>query len=142
MRIAIISDVHANFEALLAVEDLLREADAVVALGDYLYLDSPKLQELKNLDYDLIAFGQTHRSYVDIGSRPGLLNPGSVGQARHARAPRASPLWIPTPWRHHLSTPPTILHLSSHRRARPEPGSGSGSIWWSDGTCNRRRIEG
>jgi predicted phosphodiesterase len=175
MRIAIISDIHANFHALQAVEDLVREADAVIALGDYvgyycqvnevldfvrsldarcllgnheafllrgcperaneavrfgiehadrvitqnhrewlatlpllwggdiggrsmllchgspwrpledyLYPNSPSFQELFTFEYDFIAFGQTHRPFVKFDGRPKLINPGSVGQARHA----------------------------------------------------------
>ena len=30
----------------------------------------------------MLAFGQTHRPYIDLARRPILLNPGSVGQSR------------------------------------------------------------
>lgn len=47
----------------------------------YLYADNPRLLELENLDFDLVAFGQTHRTLYRVG-RPMLLNPGAVGQSR------------------------------------------------------------
>ena len=34
MRLALISDIHANFEALRALSDVLAEADQVLCLGD------------------------------------------------------------------------------------------------------------
>ncbi len=52
-------------------------------LHDYLYPDSPKLEQLDCFDYDVIAFGQTHRPYLRDGAHPRLINPGSVGQSRH-----------------------------------------------------------
>jgi putative phosphoesterase len=54
-------------------------------LEAYLYADNPRLVELEQLDFDLVAFGQTHRALVREG-RPMLLNPGSVGQSRDAVA--------------------------------------------------------
>jgi predicted phosphodiesterase len=54
-------------------------------LEAYLYADNPRLVELEDLDFDLVAFGQTHRALVRDG-RPILLNPGSVGQSRDAVA--------------------------------------------------------
>src|SRR2546423_198138 len=184
MRIAIISDVHANLPALLAVENDLRAADAVVCLGDlvgyychvneslefvrglnpicilgnhdyfllagcpasvpeavkfgvafadrviasehrawlaqlpltwaglldgksmlavhgspwrpisdYLYADSTKLDELRAFDFDLIAFGQTHRSLLQEAHRPRLLNPGSIGQSRDYPGQASFALW-------------------------------------------------
>jgi putative phosphoesterase len=178
MRIAIVSDPHANFAALQTVLDVMKSADRVVCLGDltgyycqpnevietlrnlqatcllgnhdhyvlrgeaperapeavrwgvqfsrdhlnadhrdwlatlaprletewagfrallvhgspwdplegYLYADSPRLSELDALDYDLVAFGQTHRAYFRVDRRPLVLNPGSVGQSRDAVA--------------------------------------------------------
>ncbi len=174
MRVALISDIHANHEALKALSDVLAEADQVVCLGDlvgyycqvnevidalrdlkalcilgnhdyfllngtpldanesvkfgidyadavidpehrrwlsslpvnwggqigpklfnlvhgspwrpvhdYLYSDSPKLEGLSEFDYDVIAFGQTHRPFLRANQRPWLVNPGSVGQSRH-----------------------------------------------------------
>jgi putative phosphoesterase len=35
MRVALLSDIHANFEALTAVSDVLASADQVICLGDY-----------------------------------------------------------------------------------------------------------
>ena len=173
MRIAVISDIHANFEALRAISGDLMEADTIVCLGDllgyhcqvnetldwvrqnvtrcvlgnhdhfvlygcpesvpegvrfgvdfaartmtpdnrewlaglpmtyegiaddfsyllahgspwnplddYLYEDSAQLEKLKELDFNLIAFGQTHR-YLSRRHNESLhLNPGSVGQSR------------------------------------------------------------
>lgn len=54
-------------------------------LEAYLYADNPRLVELEQFNYDLVAFGQTHRALVREG-RPMLLNPGSVGQSRDAVA--------------------------------------------------------
>jgi predicted phosphodiesterase len=51
-------------------------------LADYLYIDSPLLAGLDAFDYDVIAFGQTHRALVRDERQPCLLNPGSVGQSR------------------------------------------------------------
>jgi predicted phosphodiesterase len=177
MRVLIISDPHANFVALNALDDLLREADRVVCLGDvvgyyaqpnevcdylrdlkalcirgnhdhyaltacpphlpegvkwgiahaqrtltaenltwlaslplswggflgemsallvhgapwspleaYLYADNPRLVELDTYEYDLVAFGQTHRALLKDGQRPLILNPGAVGQSRDGAA--------------------------------------------------------
>jgi len=174
MRIAIISDIHANYEALKILRDHLKAADKVIALGDfvgyycqvnevlgflrdldplcllgnhddfllhgcpdsendcvrfgieyadrvidpdhrrwlstlplvwggrmggrslllshgspwrplsdYLYADQPAVKELLRFDYDVIAFGQTHRSLLRTEKRPWRVNPGSVGQSRH-----------------------------------------------------------
>lgn len=55
-------------------------------LTDYLYPDHPALEALQGFDYDVIAFGQTHRPVMRTAQRPWLLNPGSVGQARHTAA--------------------------------------------------------
>ncbi len=51
-------------------------------LTDYLYPDLPAIQTLNEFDFDVIAFGQTHRRLLRNTGRPLLLNPGSVGQAR------------------------------------------------------------
>ncbi len=51
-------------------------------LEDYLYANNPKLAGLAEFQYDVIAFGQTHRTFVQTSKRPFLLNPGSVGQPR------------------------------------------------------------
>lgn len=50
----------------------------------YLYQDSPLLPKLDQFEYDLMAFGQTHRPLVRGERKPILLNPGSVGQSREA----------------------------------------------------------
>ncbi|MBK8136450.1 MAG: metallophosphoesterase family protein [Chloroflexi bacterium] len=176
MRLAIISDIHANFTALSALDEVLHQADLTVCLGDmtgyycqpnevcdslrhsgalclrgnhdhyaltetpervpesvkwgveftrqhlsaenrawletlspmkteifggfsallvhgapwdaleaYLYADNPRLVELERLNYDLVAFGQTHHALLRDG-RPILLNPGAVGQSRDGTA--------------------------------------------------------
>lgn len=51
-------------------------------LGDYLYEDNPRLAELARLDFDLIAFGQTHRFVHRCDGNHVHLNPGAVGQSR------------------------------------------------------------
>lgn len=55
-------------------------------LNDYLYDNNPALPGLDAFDYDVIAFGQTHRTMVRLDQRPFLLNPGSVGQSRDVKA--------------------------------------------------------
>jgi predicted phosphodiesterase len=177
MRVALISDLHANFEALRSVAPLLAGADRVICLGDlvgyycqvnevldycrqnrftcvlgnhdhwaltgcpshmneavrfgvdfaaanlsaqnrdwlaglplalgtklagtsaffchgspwspltgYLHSDSSEIADLDRFDYDLIAFGQTHRSQVRASGKQLILNPGSVGQSRDLTA--------------------------------------------------------
>ncbi len=49
---------------------------------DYLYADNPLLEKLNTFNYDIIAFGQTHRALVHNEKKPYLINPGSVGQSR------------------------------------------------------------
>ncbi len=55
-------------------------------IEDYLYADNPALEGLRAFDFDVVAFGQTHRPLWRSERRPYLLNPGSVGQSRHAPA--------------------------------------------------------
>ena len=55
-------------------------------LEDYLYQDQCDLEALREFDVDLVAFGQTHRPWHDVLERPVIVNTGSVGQSRHARA--------------------------------------------------------
>jgi putative phosphoesterase len=64
-------------------------------LTDYLYADSPRLSDLDAFDYDVIAFGQTHRALTRMEKRPYLLNPGAVGQSRD-RPGRACALVVAT----------------------------------------------
>jgi predicted phosphodiesterase len=54
-------------------------------IKQYLYADSPLLNRLDEFDYDLIAFGQTHRPFLSMDGRPLLINAGSVGQSRDER---------------------------------------------------------
>lgn len=58
-------------------------------LQDYLYADNEKLDPLDAFNFDVIAFGQTHRTLLRQNRRPLLVNPGSVGQSRD-RASMAS----------------------------------------------------
>jgi len=51
-------------------------------MRDYLYADSPKLDELDAFAFDVIAFGQTHRRIERQRNGRLLLNPGAVGQSR------------------------------------------------------------
>jgi putative phosphoesterase len=51
-------------------------------ITDYLYSDSPKFPALREFDFDLLAFGQTHRPLLVQNERPWLVNPGSIGQSR------------------------------------------------------------
>lgn len=55
-------------------------------LNDYIYDDGAMLKRLNDFDYDVIAFGQTHRAMMHLEKRPRMLNPGSVGQARDLKA--------------------------------------------------------
>jgi putative phosphoesterase len=55
-------------------------------LSDYLYAGTPTLTQLDLFDYDVVAFGQTHRAMARLDRRPCLLNPGSVGQSRDIAA--------------------------------------------------------
>lgn len=51
-------------------------------LRDYLYSNNPRLHDLDSFKYDVIAFGQTHRSLMRTNQKPYCINPGSVGQSR------------------------------------------------------------
>lgn len=51
-------------------------------LSDYLYADNPKLHQLDTFNYDVISFGQTHRTFIKEDKKPILINPGSIGQSR------------------------------------------------------------
>lgn len=48
----------------------------------YLYSDQPRLAELEEYVFDLVAFGHTHRQLLRLTQGPTILNPGSVGQSR------------------------------------------------------------
>ena len=52
-------------------------------LDDYLYADRIARAGLEKFNFDILAFGQTHRPFLDSSRRPVLINPGSVGQSRH-----------------------------------------------------------
>jgi putative phosphoesterase len=54
-------------------------------MEDYLYADSPLLADLDHFEFDILAFGQTHRPLIRLEKRPVLINPGSVGQSRDAK---------------------------------------------------------
>lgn len=64
---------------------LLAHGSPFSPLSDYLYEDKLRGSRLERFDFDLIAFGQTHRPLV-IEGPPILLNPGAVGQSRHQPA--------------------------------------------------------
>lgn len=51
-------------------------------LEDYLYADSPRLAGLDEFNFDLMAFGQTHRYYSRRDGAKLVINPGAVGQSR------------------------------------------------------------
>ena len=51
-------------------------------LTHYLYNDNTMLESLSSFKFDVVAFGQTHRLYLNTDRRPHRLNPGSVGQPR------------------------------------------------------------
>lgn len=51
-------------------------------LSGYLYPDSIEIDESLQLDFDLVAFGQTHRYVHRQSHRSQALNPGSIGQSR------------------------------------------------------------
>lgn len=77
MKIALISDIHANFEALQALSADLEQADLVVCLGDFV---GYYCQVNEVLDYmrqrQLICVRGNHDDYLVNGLRGGL--PGSV----------------------------------------------------------------
>ena len=51
--------------------------------NEYLYENSDKLVKLDDFNFDVIAVGHTHRSYINITKGNKLIfNPGSVGQSR------------------------------------------------------------
>jgi putative phosphoesterase len=51
-------------------------------LNEYLYPNNPSINQLKNLNFEVIAFGHTHREYLSKVNYKILINPGSVGQSR------------------------------------------------------------
>lgn len=51
-------------------------------LDDYLYEDHPRLADLIRLDFDVIAFGQTHRFFQRRHENHLHINPGAIGQSR------------------------------------------------------------
>lgn len=62
---------------------LLAHGSPFQPLDDYLYADVIPDKGLERFDFDLLAFGQTHRPLTVQSTRALLLNPGSVGQSRH-----------------------------------------------------------
>jgi putative phosphoesterase len=63
---------------------LLSHGSPFRPLMDYLYSDKVAGASLEKFDFDLLAFGQTHRPFSVTAQRPLLLNPGSVGQSRQS----------------------------------------------------------
>lgn len=64
-------------------------------MSDYIYADSPLLADLQRFDADVVAFGQTHRAFIEKSEGQWLVNPGSVGQPRDIRC-SASFAWLDT----------------------------------------------
>jgi predicted phosphodiesterase len=64
---------------------LLAHGSPFAPLTGYLYEDKIGQARLGDFDFDLIAFGQTHRP-LTIPGQPMLVNPGAVGQSRHLPA--------------------------------------------------------
>src|ERR1035441_516928 len=62
---------------------LLSHGSPFRPLTDYLYPDRISEVPLRHFDFDLLAFGQRPRPLLAASRKPMLLNPGSVGQARH-----------------------------------------------------------
>ncbi len=71
---------------LAGVSYLLSHGSPWRPFSDYLYEDRLESRRLAEFDYDVIAFGQTHRPLLHTTARPRLVNPGSVGQSRHSAA--------------------------------------------------------
>jgi predicted phosphodiesterase len=61
---------------------LLSHGSPFRPLTDYLYPNKIHRTPLGIFDFDALAFGQTHRPFLDASRRPLLLNPGSTGQSR------------------------------------------------------------
>ena len=68
-------------------------------LTDYLYADRIDRPRFADFSYEVIAFGQTHRPLLLTEQHPHLLNPGSVGQSRHAPAVACAAVIDATPLR-------------------------------------------
>ena len=51
--------------------------------NEYFYSNKKeRIAQMNNFNFDIIAFGHTHRMYEKITSNKIIINPGSVGQAR------------------------------------------------------------
>jgi putative phosphoesterase len=72
---------------------LLSHGSPFRPLDDYLYPNRIPEVPLEKFDFDGLAFGQTHRPYLDTSKRPFLLNPGSVGQPRHRPGVACAARW-------------------------------------------------
>jgi len=64
---------------------LLVHGSPFAPLTGYLYQDEIRKARVDDFDFDLIAFGQTHRPLMMAG-QPTLVNPGAVGQSRNQPA--------------------------------------------------------
>ncbi len=52
-------------------------------IDDYLYENNPKINRLNEFDYNIVAFGQTHRKWIlRKNDKTLFINPGSIGQSR------------------------------------------------------------
>lgn len=49
---------------------------------EYIYPNTFDEERFKDLKYDYIAIGHTHREFISINGHQTIVNPGSVGQAR------------------------------------------------------------
>lgn len=66
---------------------------------DYMYQDSPLLEQTERFEYDVLAFGQTHRSYLRQDKGPILINPGSIGQSRDRKGFACALQLCTRPWK-------------------------------------------
>ena len=74
---------------------LLSHGSPFRPLEEYLYPNRIPQVPLELFDFDGLAFGQTHRPYLDTSRRPFLLNPGSIGQARPRPGVACAARWDP-----------------------------------------------
>lgn len=63
-------------------------------MNDYLYSNNQRVFDLYDFQYDVIAFGQTHRRFKLIqAEKPYILNPGSIGQSRDVICKACALIW-------------------------------------------------
>jgi putative phosphoesterase len=84
LRIVVVSDIHANMEALTAVKDLLDSADAVVCLGDFVGYYTQVNEVIETMrEYQPIAVLGNHDQYLLQGI-PEHANPAVRFGIEHA----------------------------------------------------------